>query len=142
MALLALVVLGSAAAVLYVAVTTPPEAPLPRSAASPWPVQGQPVDTALARAGGDLFERVCAACHTIGGGHRVGPDLAGLLARRDPAWIRGMVLAPDSMTRADPVARELLRAYSLPMPDTNLSERELRAVVEYVRAAGAGAIRP
>src|SRR4051794_22190846 len=33
------------------------------------------------------FTNHCAACHTIGGGDRVGPDLRGVSERRDHAWL-------------------------------------------------------
>ncbi|WP_145198906.1 c-type cytochrome [Sphingobium sp. B2] len=31
--------------------------------------------------GARVFERVCSACHAIGGGNRVGPDLKGIIGR-------------------------------------------------------------
>ena len=135
-AVVALAVAVAGAAMVLGALAAAGDPDLPASADAPWPAEGAPVDTALARAGGRLFDRGCAACHTVGGGRLSGPDLAGLLERREPAWIRGMVLSPDSMLRADPVARALLAEYRLPMPASNLSARELRAVVEHVRAVG------
>ena len=135
-AALAVAVAVAAAAVVLGALAAADDPGLPASADAPWPAEGAPVDTALARAGERLFARGCAACHTVGGGRLSGPDLAGLLERREPDWIRGMVLSPDSMLRFDPVARALLAEYRLPMPASNLSPRELRAVVEHVRAAG------
>ena len=34
-----------------------------------------------------LFKKMCAPCHTIGGGDHVGPDLRGVADRRDHAWL-------------------------------------------------------
>ena len=34
-----------------------------------------------------LFKKMCAPCHTIGGGDHVGPDLRGVADRRDLAWL-------------------------------------------------------
>ena len=34
-----------------------------------------------------LFEQKCAACHTIGKGRLVGPDLAGVNKRRSKKWL-------------------------------------------------------
>src|SRR5262249_35219333 len=34
-----------------------------------------------------LFKKVCAPCHTIGVGDRVGPDLRGVVQRRDRGWL-------------------------------------------------------
>ncbi|MDP2702657.1 MAG: c-type cytochrome [Candidatus Rokubacteria bacterium] len=38
-----------------------------------------------------LFHEECVACHTIGQGDRVGPDLAGVTARRDRAWLEAWI---------------------------------------------------
>ena len=37
--------------------------------------------------GQQAFQAMCAACHTIGGGRLVGPDLQGISDRRDERWI-------------------------------------------------------
>src|SRR5215510_2642810 len=34
-----------------------------------------------------LFRKICAPCHTIGVGDRVGPDLRGITRRRDHVWL-------------------------------------------------------
>ncbi|MGH6782776.1 MAG: SCO family protein, partial [Sphingomonadaceae bacterium] len=50
-----------------------------------------------------LFIKACAACHTIGGGKRVGPDLEALTARRDRGWIVNYLMEPDQMrAKKDP----------------------------------------
>jgi mono/diheme cytochrome c family protein len=99
----------------------------------PLPAPGAPVDTALARAGGRVFQDRCVACHKLGPGVAVGPDLLGVFERREPAWIHAMVSNPDSMLRADSVARALLYSYQVPMIDTELGEAEVRAVMEFLR---------
>ena len=38
-------------------------------------------------AGEQAFKTKCAACHTIGGGKLVGPDLKEVTTRRDDAWL-------------------------------------------------------
>ncbi len=134
-----LVILGVGLAILLAGATVVVAAvrlagpPLPPSAASPWPAPGAPVDTALADAGARLYGRTCAACHPAAGGRAAGPDLVGVLLRRDTAWVRGMVQEPDSMLRVDPLARALFAEYGTAMRDTGLTDRELRAVVEYMR---------
>src|SRR2546430_16097548 len=46
-------------------------------------------DAAMAQRGQSLFSnRGCIGCHSIGGGKRSGPDLAGVMERRDLAWLR------------------------------------------------------
>jgi mono/diheme cytochrome c family protein len=92
------------------------------------------VDAELARAGAEVFRLKCAACHKLGPGVAVGPDLSGVTDRRAPEWLRGMILHPDSMLRADPDARALLAVYSVPMLDTRIGEAAFRAVLEYLRS--------
>jgi mono/diheme cytochrome c family protein len=106
----------------------------PAVAERPLPTRDAPVDAALARAGEELFQKRCVACHKLGPGVAVGPDLSAVFARRDPAWIQAIVLNPDSMLRVDSVARALLYQYQVPMIDTGLSEPEARAVLEFLRA--------
>src|SRR4030065_1033317 len=41
----------------------------------------------LAERGEGIFQQKCSACHTVGGGRSVGPDLAGVTSTRDRAWL-------------------------------------------------------
>lgn len=98
----------------------------------PLPDPGQPVDDAMADVGAELFRRNCVACHSVGGGSVVGPDLKGVTVRRSQAWIRGMIARPDSMLRVDPVAQELLAQYQVPMLNRELDPARVRAVMEFL----------
>lgn len=92
------------------------------------------LDPALAERGAELFQsKGCVACHTIGGGRLVGPDLAGVTERREPGWIAAQILEPDSMIRNDPTTRELFAEYMTPMSDQGLTVEETRAVLEFLR---------
>ena len=83
--------------------------------------------------GADLFaSRGCAACHSIGAGLRVGPDLAGILERREPEWVVAMIARPDSMLRHDPIARDLATEYRATMPRLGIGTDEARALLAYV----------
>src|SRR5262249_45688413 len=44
-----------------------------------------------------LFRTRCLGCHTIGKGDVVGPDLAGVMTRRDRAWLARYLTEPDRM---------------------------------------------
>ena len=85
-----------------------------------------------------LFQQKCVACHTIGQGDRVGPDLAGVSQRRYHAWLIRWIAAPDQMlARGDPVAKALYRKYrNLPMPNQGLTAEQVAAVVAYLEAPG------
>lgn len=92
------------------------------------------LDPALAERGAELFQtKGCVACHTVGGGRLVGPDLAGVTDRREPGWLAAQILEPDSMIRNDPIARDLFAEYMTPMSDQGLTVEETRAVLEFLR---------
>jgi len=85
-----------------------------------------------------VFSTKCAACHTIGQGASVGPDLAGITATRDRQWLVRYIGGPDDMLRSgDPIARRLLAQYGdVRMPNLELTEREVAAVIEYLESHG------
>jgi protein SCO1/2 len=100
-------------------------------------------DTSLAvdLPGQSLFVKTCAACHTIGRGDRVGPDLNGLAARRSRAWIVKYLMSPQTMrAQGDPAALELLAKYpTIRMPTLSLSEDDAADLMGYVEAMSYGA---
>ena len=53
--------------------------------------------------GEQLFQSTCSACHSIGGGRLVGPDLAGVIDRRSQVWLEEFPLTEgDQAIHADP----------------------------------------
>ena len=105
-------------------------------AARPTPTVAPPpaASTAAAERGASLFTtRGCAACHSIGSGRRVGPDLAGLTERREPDWILAMITRPDSMLRHDAIAAELAADYGTAMPRLGIESGEAGALLAYIR---------
>lgn len=113
-------------------------------ALTPWaegtlPAPGTPIDEALADLGARVFDARCQACHAVHGEPRLGPNLEGVTLRRDYAWFRAMVMAPDSMTREDPVARALLQGYQVQMLVAGgMDAARTRAVLEFLRRVDAG----
>ena len=104
------------------------------------PATGAPTDPVAVR-GKLSFESKCLACHSIGGGDKLGPDLYQVTVRRDRAWLARWLKNPDDVLKADPVAKQLLDKYKLPMPNQNLSDAEIAEYVEYFRWADAN-LRP
>jgi mono/diheme cytochrome c family protein len=102
------------------------------------PSAGVAVSDSMADVGAELFRRNCAACHSLGGGDVVGPDLSGVTQRRPIEWIRGMVARPDSMLRVDGVAQALLLEYQVPMLNRELDEARVRAILEFLWRADHG----
>ncbi|MGB9019894.1 MAG: c-type cytochrome, partial [Pseudolabrys sp.] len=94
-----------------------------------------------AEAGNKIFQEKCTACHTIGKGPLVGPDLKGVTARRPREWLTQWIAAPDAMlAKKDPVATELLHQFrDVPMPNQGLSTSEVTAVLAYLETETAAA---
>jgi protein SCO1/2 len=86
--------------------------------------------------GAYLFRTRCAACHTVGQGDKVGPDLLGVTRRRERAWLARYVMAPDQMrTEHNPIATALSAQYkNVLMPNLQLSEADVAALITYMEA--------
>lgn len=83
-----------------------------------------------------LFAQRCSACHTIGDGHKVGPDLLGVSSRRNPAWLRRYISVPDKMlAEKDPIAMYLFNKYKeVRMPNQGLHEVDVSVILGYIDA--------
>lgn len=87
-----------------------------------------------------LFQSRCEACHTIGGGDRIGPDLKGVTQRRDAAWLTRYVAQPEKMlAEGDPIATGLFRQYKqVRMPNVELGTDDVAAVLSFIAARSEG----
>jgi protein SCO1/2 len=90
-----------------------------------------------------LFRTRCSACHTLGHGDSIGPDLAGVTRVRDRAWLARLIQFPDRvLAEGDPIATALREKYrQVNMPNLRLGPEDVAAVVEYLDEQGA-AVRP
>jgi len=84
------------------------------------------------------FLRKCSACHTVGQGRLVGPDLKGVTERRLRGWLAKWIASPEKMIAAgDATAVTLSEQFKpLRMPEMGLSASEISAVIEYLAAGG------
>jgi len=92
-------------------------------------------DTASAQDRGEqLFNQTCVACHSIGRGRLVGPDLAGVHSRRSEEWIIQFVQSSTKLIASgDPDAEALFKEYSgIVMPDHAVSADDVRAILGYI----------
>jgi len=101
-----------------------------------------------ARKGEDLFNTRCTACHTIGQGDRLGPDLLDVVSKRDHRWLVRWLQEPDKMLKEkDPLAVALYNQYgNVPMPNLKLTDKNVADLIEFIQsesqrvhAAAAGA---
>jgi protein SCO1/2 len=86
-----------------------------------------------------IFVRDCSACHTMGQGDRIGPDLLGVTSTRDHDWLVRMIQQPEQLLKSDGVlAASLLKKYNnVRMPNLSVSNDELNLLLQYFAAATA-----
>jgi nitrite reductase (NO-forming) len=96
-------------------------------------------------AGKLAFESKCLACHSVGQGKKLGPDLAGVTKRRSDAWLTKWLKSPETMLQTDADAKAMLKEFNnIPMPNQSLGDAEIRQYLKYfhwidARPAGADA---
>jgi len=85
--------------------------------------------------GEDLFRSRCSACHTVGAGDEIGPDLLGVADRRDRLWLIRWLKEPDVMLREkDPVAMALFNRYKqVAMPNVKLIDSDIQHLITYLQ---------
>jgi len=73
---------------------------------------------AAAQLADDFFQQNCTACHTIGGGRLVGPDLKEAVQQKDRAWLEHFIQDPEAVLNSgDPYALQLKKdANGIAMP--------------------------
>ena len=93
-----------------------------------------PVAIPQAGKGEHLFNTRCAACHTIGKGDGLGPDLLEVTAKRERAWLARYIAEPDEMlAEGDPLALELFTRYkTVRMPNLGLKREEVDAILSHL----------
>ncbi len=98
----------------------------------------QPDNTWAQETGEQLFQSTCSACHSIGGGRLVGPDLAGVNERRSQAWLEQFVKSPQAMIKGgDAAAVALAEEFSgILMPDLPVSDAQIAQLLRYIEATG------
>ncbi|MBW8010726.1 MAG: cytochrome c [Chloroflexi bacterium] len=98
---------------------------------------GQPAAQGSRGSGQGIFEDSCIACHTIGGGPGLGPDLEEVTDRQTREWLLEWIQRPDEvLAGGDQYATELFQEYNLAMPNPGLSETQARDVLAYLENPG------
>jgi cytochrome c2 len=94
--------------------------------------------------GAALFEEKCVACHTIGRGPTVGPDLEGVVESRERDWLLEWIQNPDEMlAEGDPLASQMLEEWNnLAMPDLEITEEGASDILAYIQQESGGVPEP
>jgi len=87
-----------------------------------------------ARPGEALYRRLCAGCHTVGKGSKVGPDLAGIAERRDRDWLLRFIASPQKLrAQKDPIALGLVASFpTVRMPPMGITTNDAGDLLAYV----------
>lgn len=80
----------------------------------------------------------CKACHTIGGGKLVGPDLKGISDKRDEAWlIKFIQNSTELIQSGDAEAIKVFEEnFKIPMPAHDLSDDQVRGILLFIANDG------
>lgn len=86
-----------------------------------------------------VFATHCAACHNVGRGDAIGPDLLGITKLRPREWLMRFIERPDLVLAAkDPIATDLFAKYKqVRMPNLNLGETDAAALLAFLEAQSA-----
>ncbi len=95
-------------------------------------------DDALLARGQEIFQDVCARCHTAGAVGKLGPGLKDISKRRDEQWLDRWIKSPRAMIAAgDAYARQLREEnkYDLTMPTLPIMQKDdnRKAVIAYLK---------
>jgi protein SCO1 len=82
-----------------------------------------------------LFASHCAACHSVGHGDKIGPDLAGVTDKRSRTWLRHFISQPDKLLdENDPTALALFERYKrVRMPNLRLADADIDVLIDFLQ---------
>jgi protein SCO1 len=94
--------------------------------------QAAPID--MSDKGRYIFATHCAACHTIGHGDKIGPDLLGVTNIRERGWLARFIATPDKvLAEKDPTATALFEKYKqVIMPNLRLAPEDLESLMNFL----------
>lgn len=94
-----------------------------------------------AQANGEkLFKTVCSACHTVGKGKVVGPDLKNVHTKYDEKWLISFIKSSQTMIKkGDPKAVKVFNENNkIPMPDNKYTDAEIKDIIAYIKKTSTG----
>lgn len=99
-------------------------------------------NSSLAQNSGEqLFKSICTACHTIGKGRLVGPDLKGINEKMPREWLISFIRSSQTMVKSgDKDAVAIFNEFAkVPMPDNQFSDDQIVSILDYIKSADQGA---
>lgn len=92
----------------------------------------------FAQDGKSVFQGNCAQCHSVGKGVVIGPDLKDIDKRRPEDWLLKWIKSSKSVIASgDKYAVDIYNKFNkVEMPNQNLSDAEIKAVLSYVKEEG------
>lgn len=113
--------------------STPPAKPTTSPVSEKRPVVPT---TSSPEKGPALYQNICSACHTIGGGKKIGPDLKGVTSRQEPNWLVRWIQEPDKvLAEGDSHATQLMQKHdNFPMPNYGISEAQAKDILAFIAA--------
>lgn len=93
-----------------------------------------PLDAAMIKDGKGIFDLKCSACHKLTDEKLVGPGWKGVTKKRQPTWVINMITNVDMMLEKDAEAQKLLEQCLVRMPNQNITEKDARSILEFMRS--------
>ncbi len=95
-------------------------------------------DDALLAKGQEIFQEVCARCHTAEAVGKLGPGLKDVTKRRSEEWLNRWIKSPRAMLAAGDITAKQLREknkYDLTMPTLPIMQKDenRKAVIAYLK---------
>lgn len=95
------------------------------------------------------WKKNCSACHSIGEGDKIGPDMAGVSKRRTKEWLVKFIQYPSGMIegdpeelgyeKPDPIAQKLYELYKPQiMGEQELDEEQIAQLLKYIKKESQG----
>ncbi len=105
-----------------------------------------------AHVGNPLYKTSCSACHTIGGGNLMGPDLKGVSKIRSNDWLIKFIKDSQSLIKSgDAEAKAVFEKFNnMPMPSSSLGNGDIQKIIDFIKvssgnagtAAGGASVEP
>ncbi|VAW72993.1 Cytochrome oxidase biogenesis protein Sco1/SenC/PrrC, putative copper metallochaperone / cytochrome c, partial [hydrothermal vent metagenome] len=87
-----------------------------------------------------LYRTRCMTCHSLGQGDGIGPDLLGILQRRDREWLARWIMQPNVMIKEkDPIIMEMMKKYNdIAMPNLRLNKIDITHLFKFLESVEKG----